>query len=105
MSPQPPATTMSEEHFKIILIFDIKEYGSGRLNAVKERLESPEYGSILMMTYGNGMLDAFCNLYGEGKASAEIQSIIDAEIAKIDPDWLTNGIERLTTRPICIDKF
>lgn len=82
------------------LIFKIKEYAEGRASDVANGLETPRFAALLLQKYAYGIADAVRVLQVNGlEVDTSLYSVVDEEVAKIDPKWREHMHERWASRP------
>lgn len=91
---------MQEAEIKELLIKNIKEYAYGRKSNVLRGTETPRFASLLLQKYGVGVIETINTIFDNRKLTNEIYSVLDEEVAKIDPKWDEHNKERWKGSPV-----
>lgn len=86
------------------MIQQIRQHAKDRAKSVARGAETPHLAGLLLQKYGQGVIDTINAIYSSPRASDEIYKILDAETAKIDPEWKLHNKQRWSGHPadICI---
>jgi hypothetical protein len=77
----------------------VKRYAQDRAQNVERGLETPRLAALLVQKYGRGVVDAIIYVFDNARAADPVWRVLDAETAKIDPDWRAHDRDRWEGRP------
>lgn len=81
------------------LVREIREYAAGRASDVVRGAETPYLAALLLQKYGLGVAKAVEVIFDSPRVADPIMAVLDAETAKIDPEWREHDRERWAARP------
>ena len=90
---------MNEQAAVERLVREVQRYASGRTRDVERGAETARLTALLLQKYGLGFIQAVSVIYESPRAADPILYLLDAETARIDPDWRENHRLRWAARP------
>ncbi len=81
------------------LVSRVRQYAAGRANDVARGAETPRLAALLLQKFGRGVAETVAEIYGSPRAADPIDTVVDEEVAKIDPLWREHDRERWAGRP------
>ncbi len=77
----------------------LKNQANGRASDVERGAETPRLSALLLQKYGRGLIDAVQIIFDNRRAADPLSELLDAETAKIDPDWRDHDRDRWAGSP------